>query len=286
MRFDWQLRYIRDRAVGKDDTQLVEIIVNPPVRLGNSENGFDYHVIKWANHWGMPAQFVKALIWKESGFNLNSFRYEMAFDANYITNKRFFEIARYAPFAVADSGRTGSPKGYTQQGDSIPQGILVDSMHSDPYSILRHNVLSPQVEVRDIDSNRRISAEELDLLNDRYSYSETDFVAQIVLASSFGSMQPLLISLTDYVGFGMRSPLILFNQEDGIAWGTKMLWHIYWRSNSINSEYSYDTKLKTLAGKYNGGLGANESGGEFIDPSIEDYSDALLGKMAQYQPVK
>jgi hypothetical protein len=168
----------------------------------------------------------------------------------------------------------------------VSQGDSVAGLAHDPYQILRDFSINDPVTVVDDNADSLISAWELASHNSRFDSTEADFVSQLLLSASHGLMQPMQVSLIDYVGFGSRDPQELYgDQSRAIYWGVNNLQDIFYDDNYVDSSYSWTVRWRTAIGKYNGGRFAGETDGTFTNPTINAYIDGVLGHVEEYQPI-
>jgi len=281
----WELTFIRDR--GSDaDTETVELIVVPPTSLGFANPEYDQYITLWSDYFGVPPQIVKAIIHKESKptFDPNSYRYEMDFDHNWM-QPALHNNAHYERYLLADSVRTGQIPGFDRYGNTVSQGDSVAGLAYDPYQILKDYSINNPVTVVDDNADGLISAWELASHNNRFNTTQSDFVSQLLLSASHGLMQPMQVSLIDYVGFGSRDPQELYgDQSRAIYWGVNNLQDIYYDSDVVDPSYSWDDRWRTAIGMYNGGRGAGETYGDFDNNNIDAYVNLVLQHINEYQP--
>jgi hypothetical protein len=281
-RYDWELIFVRERLSLRWDTTYVDLKVQLPTRLGDADNGFDQSITTWSECYGVPPQVVKSIVRRESSFDQWKFRYEMHMDSSF--QSVMFNSNHYRLYLLADSGRTGEPKGFNLAGDSITQGDSIGHLPTDPYALLRENSLNAPVVVKDDNQDHRISRSELSAHNSRFPTMSVDWVAQIVLCSSYGPMQPIHESLIDFAGFGRRNPQTTLRNVDGIQWGTRFFSKIFYSTDWISTSYSFDERLRAAVGKYNGGPGASEYYGTFGSNGIQEYVDTVMNHANDYKP--
>ncbi|MEZ5360600.1 MAG: hypothetical protein R3F48_17430 [Candidatus Zixiibacteriota bacterium] len=267
-----------------DDTVIAEIVVRRPTKLGNFDNDFDSLICYWGNKFAIPPQIIKSIIRKETYFDNLKYRYELNFDYFYfqpdVDSKSYYKL-----FLLADSARTASRHGFDKKGDSVSQGENVAELLADPYNVLRSYSLNPEVIVCDTVRDSLITGNELVLLNTRFSQHDSNFVAQIIINSSYGLMQPMHVSLIDFVSFKDSNPQSLLESENlAVYWGVSYFSYIYF--NETSEYYEWDTRWRTAIGKYNGGVHAQETYGMFLNSDVENYVQTVLGFINLYQPLR
>lgn len=278
----WVIKAINNEDL--NDTVIAEVVVRRPTILGNFNNEFDSLICYWSNEFAVPPQIIKSIIRKETYLDNLKYRYELNFDYFYfqpdVDSKSYYRL-----FHLADSARTASRHGFDKSGDSVSQGENVAELLADPYDILRSYSLNPEVTVCDTVRDSLITGNELALLNTRFSHHDSNFVAQIIINSSYGLMQPMHISLIDFVNFKDCNPQSLLESENlAIYWGVKYFNYIY--INGTPEYYDWDTRWRTAIGKYNGGVNAQETYGVFFNNDVENYVQTVLGFINLYQPLR
>ena len=75
---------------GKELSNPVEFLVKivKPAKLGSSQNQYDVNIIKYADKYGIPPQYIKGQAQQESGLKADSYRYELrTMDKNLVSKK-------------------------------------------------------------------------------------------------------------------------------------------------------------------------------------------------------
>ncbi len=249
-------------ATGLLDSTEIEIQVTQAPRIGNGGNNLDYLFTSWGDAYGLPPQLLKAIAKKENdNFATNTFRYEDGLDEQTLQDPGVAIANGFRrAYLLADSARTGSPKGLLLTSELVDQGDSVAALDIDPYSLLRNNSLQ-LVDVQDLDENARIDIQELKSLNPGKfaNIGPGEFTAQVILTSSYGLMQPLQLSLQDFVNFKFRNPqTLLTDVNTNVAWSSKMLRFIdagFVDDPAVNGKV-FEDYVYEIAYKYNGGPGA------------------------------
>jgi hypothetical protein len=226
-------------------TLTVEVV--PPAKLGTASNEHDYYLTMVAHNTGIVPQLVKGQVLQEGDdFNVDTFRYEpCGEDVQAVMGglRRAFTDDYYQPFRL---------------DDAIGFNIFPDERDQiDPrskYSIMRINPATHRVEDRRVtNADRNVTARELWDDNDTKHVHENwtlycgdrmaadinapgstmlDFVAQTVLASSYGLQQvmwheavrpDLWDGVTSTDAFGntvhVKAPWYLFDRPEYINIG-------------------------------------------------------------------
>ncbi|SYZ72033.1 hypothetical protein TRIP_C20148 [Candidatus Zixiibacteriota bacterium] len=286
----WIVTLTRQRLPGENDYEKAFLYVYPPSKLGNIDNDYDTTIIRCADSFGIPPQVIKAMIWQESKFDNFSLRYEMNYDYDYIQSRikdtSNANVNIYGShYFLADWNLTGSPKGFTKDGDSVEQGDHVNALQRNPYNALQF-WSEPDVNVVDSIRDYRITAWDLYIKNpgQNWRFPSYDFVAQVIISSSYGLMHLTYMTALDE-GYGSKDPQdLVFGDTLGIIWGVKRLRHIYYNSAWVNPNYIWGDKWKTAIGKYNGGTSVAETNGVFTNSKINDYVNSVLTRAGNYRP--
>lgn len=283
-----QRGYIKIRVA----TQFLNAVYDDFVSLSYEYERYQPVMLTFVNDtlWGAGVIFSSPEYRNTATVYLNQcFRFKgggrMTYTEDLVFQPAMHGNLHYERYLLADSARTGTPLGFDKNGNSVVQGDSIAGLDYDPYFVLSNWSLNPPVAIVDDNQDSIIAAYELRNHDLRFNYSGSDFTAQIVMSSSYGLMHPLAVTLIDEVGYQSRSPQDMFDPEKAILWGTFNLSDTYYDPDVVNTSYSWNERWRTAIGKYNGGRGASESGGNFSNSSIAAYVEEVWLHIDQYQPV-
>jgi len=212
------------------DTSLpavtVSITINRPTSLGSTNNQFDSSLITLGNERGIPPQFLKGQVAKETNFIPDRYRYEvLSVDLKYVSAGQ--NLRKQNPYARY---RLATSDGLAQGSDILSEDVSRRSI----YKIVVNGTTRPIA-----DNDALVSAKNIYDTND---YQENwsinsparaamvakkpellQFTAQTPIAASYGLLQILYdtaIKPMSWSGIdGARNPSYLFDTDVNIAGG-------------------------------------------------------------------
>lgn len=206
---------------GKQVKITKNITVIKPDKLGTTYNQYDSEIIKTADDTGILPQYIKSHIYKESykKFNPKSYRYEPGYDFENIQLKKI-KLVPYSKYAL-------------ESGEGVN---AVNKTPRNKYSIDTKWVFPQKTHTPDIrkiqDSDTMILCSNIFYNNDKTNAKENwlkksprairklkrywqakkkDFIAQTIIASSYGLLQMMYDIAVDEGDFGDDDPINLFD---------------------------------------------------------------------------
>jgi len=312
---------VRLRIIPADpsvESAVVNINIEDPASIGNSRAQFDPLITAFAHKRGIPPQFIKGQIERESGFNARSWRYEPIAsdgDLGQVSRGRTPPLREVAPFSsyrlatAADDGALAQGH-LLLQADIAPRGegrfpLMIRDPITGQARAIQLNDPNPTArelyEVNNVTQHWTRWARR-DVLEDiRRNPEILEFVAQTPIASSYGLLQilyPTAILEMQWPGVtaGGQNPAFLFdtaeNQQAGggsLELGTAYFVGVYVEVNSsvdrTAPQFVDHSELRTSFIR-----GFNRYNHKYRNPddarySTDRYGTAILGFSEAYLPV-
>ena len=247
--------------------------------FGKTNCDFDVEINQYATP-DIDGDLIKSVIHEESKFNPDAIRYEIHTDYNWYSrfnwNKPPERNWRGLNNLPEKHWRLG---GHNVLNEQIIEGDQVKNMVTDIYSRMKRDTVLPKLNVTKGDTAQ-------DVINKNpkrdwtYIPKDTNYTAQLILASSYGLMQ-LLYDTARWNGFENKtSPARhvedLFKPEVNIKVGTNKLSFDYKNTVLKYPDWSQEQKIKETLRKYNG---SGPDAIKYSEKVFERYQSNLYDKV-------
>lgn len=295
--------------ISPTDTQYnpitVTISVSAPDTLGTANNEYDLLVIENANQRGLPPQLIKSIIAQESTnkFNPTAYRYEpKTSDLKVFQNAALLNDARYRSFVFRQTRNdmafsASSPRSIYKVNFN---GKILQNIPDNYETTVKTNQFTPLMARNIFENNNSIQNwfipinlyemdEQFKEIALELEYQKYKFIAQTVIASSYGLMQLMYSTAVNDCNFKEvngtgKNPIQLFDPAININCGSLHFLKKYKKINGgivVTDFSSFESNLRSALASYNGGKRQKDN----PDDGGDNYHSKVWKLLQKFSPI-